>query len=68
MMLACYYTEDDMNRNQHLINLFFEAKNERLEKFLLAQIRQENERPLDLYEQYRESINQVLKYSIIRSI
>ena len=68
MMLACYYTEDDMNRNQHLINLFFEAKNERLEKSLLAQIQQNNERPIDLYEQYKNSINQVLKYSIIRSI
>lgn len=55
-----------MNRNQHLINLFFEAKNERLEKSLLAQIRQNNDRPKDLYEQYQESINQVLKYSIIK--
>ena len=57
-----------MDKNQYLINLFFEAKNERLKKSLPAQIRQENERPLDLYEQYRESINHVLKYSKIRRI
>jgi hypothetical protein len=55
-----------MNKNQKLINLFFEANNERLEKSILAQIRQNNNRPKDLYEQYQESINQVLKYSIIK--
>jgi hypothetical protein len=55
-----------MNKNQKLINLFFEANNEHLEKSILAQIRQNNNRPKDLYEQYQESINQVLKYSIIK--
>lgn len=55
-----------MDKNQQLINLFFEANNERLEKSLLAQIRQNNDRPKDLYEQYNKSINQVLKYSIIK--
>lgn len=55
-----------MNRNQQLINLFFEAKNERIEKSLLAQIRQNDNSPKDLYEQYQESSNQVLKYSIIK--
>jgi hypothetical protein len=55
-----------MNKNQKLINLFFETNNERLEKSILAQIRQNNNRPKDLYEQYKASINQVIKYSIIK--
>ena len=57
-----------MNINQQLINLFFETDNERIGKSLLAQIQQNNERPIDLCEQYQNSINQVLKHSIIRRI
>lgn len=57
-----------MDKNQQLINLFFETDNKRIEESILAQIQQNNERPIDLYEQYKNSINQVLKYSIIRSI
>lgn len=68
IMIACKYTEDDMDKNQQLINLFFETDNKRIEESILAQIQQNNERPIDLYEQYKNSINQVLKYSIIRSI
>jgi len=55
-----------MNKNQKLINLFFEANNERLEKSILALIRQNSKKPKDLYEQYITSINQVIKYSIIK--
>ena len=42
-----------MDKNQQLINLFFETDNKRIEESILAQIQQNNERPIDLYEQYK---------------
>ena len=45
-----------MDKSQYLIDLFFKTNDKEVEQKMLTQIRFNNERPKDLYEQYKASI------------